>query len=291
MTRPSFAYLLSAVAAAALMIATPALADDSASQAFQDGQALLRQARFEEALATYERAAQLDAARTEYRDAAAVLRRVVQLRGQLAAEQDRALWERIARSLRGYYAMERIPDASLALDREFHQRFDTAESAELLAETLLEVGQAAEARNLLAARTDLDSRTSALVLLGIANARTGDGAAARKIAQNATLPASAGPEDRLRVARLQALAGDRSQALAMLASAFESTPPSRLEETRARVQACPDFAGLNGTGDFTKALQTASKVPESGCSTGKSCGACPNRTSCSSGASTSTENK
>lgn len=273
-----------AVGAAGLLTLATAVADDGAAQAFREGDALLQQARFEEALASYDRAAQLDGARQEYREAAAILRRVVQLRDQLADEQDPAQWERVARSLRGYYQGEGIYTASLALGRQIHERLGTAESAEMLAETQLELGQAAEARALLAGRKDLDTRPGARLLLGIALARTGENAEARSIAQAVTLPANAGAEERMRAARLQALVGDRTQALAMLAGAFEATPPSQLEAARARVKACPDFAGLNGGEEFAKVLTTQSKMAESGCSKGKTCGGCPNRTACSSAA-------
>ena len=291
MTRLGITILSAAVGVAGLLTAAPALADEGAAQAFREGKTLLQQARFEDALTAYERAAQLDAGSQEYRDATAILRRVLQLREQLAAEQDPAMWERIARSLRGYYQTEQIHAASLSLDRQIHGRLNTAESAEMLAETELDLGQAAEARALLAGRSDLDTRPSAGLLLGIALARTGEIAEAKNIAQRAALPANAGPEDRMRAARLQALVGDRAQALALLAAAFESTPPSRLEDARARVKTCPDFASVTGDGDFAKVLSTQSKVSESGCSSGKSCGACPSRTSCGSGASASSKPK
>jgi len=282
--------ILSVAIGAASFLASPAVADDAA-QAFQEGASLLQQARFEEALASYDRAAQLDAARQEYRNAAAILRRVLQLREQLASEQDPATWERIARSLRGYYQAERIHTASLALDRQFHERLNTAETAAMLAETQLELGQADEARAVLAGRQDLDTQPAARMLLGIALARIGESEAAQAIARGVPLPSDAGPDDRIRAARLQALAGDRAQAFALLSAAFESTPPSRLEDAKTRVKACPDFAALAGQGDFTKALATTSKISESGCSTGASCGACPSRTTCGGKASAAAKPK
>ncbi len=271
-----------AVVAAGLLTLSTAAADDGAAQAYREGEALLQQARFEEALASYDRAAQLDAARQEYREAAAILKRVVQLRDQLTDEPDPAQWERVARALRAYYRGEGILTASLALDRQIHERLGTAESAEMLADTQLELGQTAEARALLAGRTDLDARPGARLLLGIAQARAGATAEARAIAQGVALPADASAEDRVRAARLQAIVGDRTQALALLAAAFEATPPSQLEAARARVKACPDFAGLNGGEEFAKVLATQSKVAESGCGKAKTCGGCPNRTACSS---------
>lgn len=280
-----------AMGAASLLTFSTAVAEGGADQAFREGEAFLQQARFEEALASYDRAAQLDGARQEYREAAAILRRVVQLRNQIAEEQDPAQWERTARSLRAYYQGERIFPAALAIERQLHERVGTAESAEMLAETQLELGQATEARALLAGRTDLDARPGARLLLGIALARAGEMDEARGIAQGVTLPANAGAPDRVRAARLQALTGNRAQALALLAAAFEATPPSQLEDARARVKACPDFAGLNGGEEFAKVLTTQSKVAESGCSKGASCGGCPSRTACSSAAASTTKPK
>jgi tetratricopeptide (TPR) repeat protein len=289
MTRLGIGILSLAIGAISLF-AAPAVADDAA-QAFQEGGALLRQARFEEALVSYDRAAQLDAARQEYRDAASILRRVLQLREQLAGEQDAATWERNARALRGYYQAEQIYTASLALDRQLHERLNTAETAEMLAETQLDLGQAAEARALLEGRSDLEARPSGKLLLGIALARTGETGQAADIARRVSLPSNAGPEDRIRAARLQALAGDRAQALALLTAAFESTPPSRLEDFKTRVKACPDFAAVAEDGSFAKVLSTQSKVSESNCSKGAGCGACPSRTACGGGASATAKPK
>ncbi len=66
----------------------------------------------------------------------------------------------------------------------------------------------------------------------------------------------------------------------MLVRYCQMTPPSQLERARARIKACPDFAALASSAEFTKALATESTIKESGCSSGTGCGNCPSRTKC-----------
>ncbi len=279
----TLAVVLSALAAA------PAHADSEAAQAFERGEALLKQSQLEQAREAFERAVALDNAKQEYREAAAILRRVIQIREHLERENNQDRWVRMARSLRSYYLDKGALDEALKVDRELHRRLGTLESAAFLAQTHLELGQDQAARALLEQHEQLATLPEAQLLLGIAHARTGQHDEATRLAGQVELPQTATPDQRVLAARLHALLGDAPRALAMLTAAFEATPPSRLAAAKAAVKACPDFGQLDGEPSFARVLTTDSKVSESSCSSGSSCGACPSRSSCGKTSSAASE--
>ena len=129
-----------------------------------------------------------------------------------------------------------------------------------------------------------------MLQLGIALSRLKRIDEAKEIAKHCRVPMASPWGLLYDSARLQSLLGDSTQALALLRLCFESTPPSRLAAVKQSVKAGRDFDSLKGAKDFGAVLQTASKVSESACSGGTSCGSCPNRASCGSG-ETKSENK
>ena len=86
------------------------------------------------------------------------------------------------------------------------------------------------------------------------------------------------------MACLQAQLGREDDAAKLLTRCFESTPPSLLEATKDRARKREDLAGLATSSEHEGVWLTASKVKESSCSSGASCGACPSAKTCGSGA-------
>jgi hypothetical protein len=82
------------------------------------------------------------------------------------------------------------------------------------------------------------------------------------------------------LARLYALLGAEGAASSELALALHWTPPSRLDNVRMSVRSHADFSGVMASEAFAAALQADSKVQESACSGGSSCGSCPSRSTC-----------
>lgn len=255
---------------------------EDAAAALARGNTLLGQAAWQEAESAFAEASRLDPANATYRGELDVLRRVMKLRAEHAGTADPAQWDRTAAALRAYYYSKGIFGEALVLDREAHQRAGSPASAAFLAETLLELNRDMEAASLLAEQPAGKLSPSARMLHGIALARTGDVARARKIAAEVPLPFAATPSLLLVRARLLACIDEPAGAVDLLRKAFEGTAPSLLGPTRDRVKACSDFALLAANGAFTQVMTTASKMSESSCSKGSSCGACPSRTSCSS---------
>ncbi len=255
---------------------------EDAAQALARGNTMLAQNDWQQAEVAFAEAARLDPANAAYRGELDVLRRVMKLRTDLAGTADAAQWDRTAAALRAYYYSKGIFGEALALDREAHQRTGSPASAALLAESLLELNRDVEAASLLAQQPVARLTPSARMLHGIALARTGDIAKAKLIATEVSLPFAATPNLLMIRARLLAGTGDHAGAVKLLKQAFETTTPSLLGQTRDRVKTCSDFAALGTNSAFTQVMDTASKMSESSCSKGPSCGACPSRTACGS---------
>jgi thioredoxin-like negative regulator of GroEL len=252
-----------------------------AAESFTRGKALLAQGEFEGALKAFAEAAKADRDNTSYRDQYALLRQVTKMRSRIAKEQNAEKWQETAKALRSYYYQNEIYAEALSLDRTLHSKVGNGESAARLAETLLALNMNAEADELLGG---LDSKLvtpQARAFHGIALARMGKLDESRSVAEGSSIPDKASPQLLYSLARMRALLGDTSDALSLLTRCFESTPPSQLDTRKTKAKECTDLKALAATPDFGQVLKTQSKVKESSCSGGTSCGKCPSRTACS----------
>ena len=252
-----------------------------AAEAFSAGQILLTQGDFDGALKEFKTAARKDRDNEQYAQEYALLRQVMKLRKACAKERDAEAWEKTAGALRSYYYDHGLYLEALPLDVQRFGQVLSAESAALLAETQLMLGQNDEAVELLGGLSAEHVSARTKVLQGLAQARLGNLDEARKLVQalpNATDADGSGHYYDL--ARLQTLLGDKASALAALTRTFELTPPSQLDALKARIGKCADFAAVAGGAEFAQVLKTESKIAESKCSSGSSCGKCPNRSKC-----------
>ena len=271
------------VAVGFIAVCPPLARADSAhraADAFAQGGVLVAKGDFDAALKAYATAAKADSANQAYRQQYSLVRRVIKMRKRIEKESNPEKWVASAEALRAFYYEHGVYTEALPLDRQFHAKMNTPESAAMLAQTQIELGMDAEAAGLLSG-LDKDKITPrSQVLLGIAFARQGKLDDARRIAKDFAVPKDAKPPVLWNLARLRALVGDSSDALGLLTRCFESTPPSRLDAAKTDAKESKDFGTLLASADFAKALETKSKVKESGCSGGTSCGKCPSRASC-----------
>jgi len=261
----------------ATAVAGPA---EDAAQRYAEGQRRLAASDFEGALEAYQAAARADQANVDYQQQFAILRQVVQLRQAVAREKRAEKRDTMSRALRSFYYEHRLYAEALPLDQAQHDRVRSAESASLLAETLLEMGRDAEAEAALAPFVSLDAPLATRIFTGIAQARLGRLDQAREMANALALPETATNGQLYHAARLQALLGQPETAATLLTRAFQATAPGALAAARARAQGCPDFRSIAASAAFTAALETASRVSESKCSAMPSCGGCPQAKTC-----------
>jgi hypothetical protein len=234
------------------------------------------------ALKAFATAVQEDRSNAEYAQQYMLARRVLMLEDALTKPSDESQRLAICQSLRVFYVSHGVHRRALALDQEIFDSLRTANAAIQLAETHLALEQPAAAVRVLGELGDDQANQATQALLAVALARSGQVEEARGIAASSK-DTDAGPGTLYILARMQAAVGQEQLALATLTQCFESVPPSRLASLKSHAESCVDFASLAGTDGFAEALKTDSKVAESSCSGGSSCGSCPMRGSCSGG--------
>jgi thioredoxin-like negative regulator of GroEL len=274
------------VIAASLAFCSQLLAADAPAEAEKhhaDAVALLAQGDFPGAARALAAAAQADPEEPSYRQQAALVRSVVRLRTSLDRETNPERWRAAARALRAFYYEYKVFGEALALDEKVHRKINTAETAAALGETRLELGMNKPAAELLAGLDEQRTSERSRVLLGIALARLGRAEEARAIADTCAVPQEPTPMLCFDMARLQSLLGRDEAAAKLLTLAFEATPPSLLEATKERTRNRADLVALAASSEYEHVWLTASKVKESSCSTGTSCGACPSARTCGAG--------
>jgi len=255
---------------------------DSAEQVFANGEKLLAKADFDGALKAFAQAAKADRSKPEYLQHYAMVNQVVTLRKRLATEQDPTQWEYVARGLHAFYIGQGLYTEALPLDRQIHERLNTAYSAALLAETQLVLNRNAEAAEVLAALPAAKQTPGTRALHALALVRQDKMEAARDIAQKIELGTDAGPGMIYSVARLQAALGNADAALGLLKRCFEGVAPSQLDGFKNHARLSPEFSKLASTAAFAQVLEAKSKVAESPCSGGTRCSNCPMRGQCPS---------
>lgn len=255
---------------------------DKAAEHNAEGLELIAKGDLKGALKAYKSAAKADPKNKAYRQEFAMVRRAAAMSDFLDREEDDAEWALTAKAMRSFYRGRGAWSQVLALDRRAHERLNTPETALALAESLLETGNDAEALVLLEGLPEPALSLRSKVLWAVALAREGKPDEAKAMLTRCELPDNADAALLYDCARAYALVGDGPEALQLLTRHFESTPPSRLEARTTLAKASIDFASLAGSDAFGKVLQTKSKIKESDCSGGTSCGSCPSRGSCSS---------
>ena len=266
----------------AVLASAPAWAEptETAAKAFENGKTLLASAKFDEALQAFKTSAQADPSNLEYRQQYAMLRQVIQMRGRIQNEADADQWLSMAQALRTFYHDHGVYSESLPLDWKIHEQHLAADSAAMLAETLLALGHDSQAAEVVSNPTGADATPRAKVLLGIALARQRQVDEAKAILETTAMKVDAPPRAFYELARLRALVGDAKGSLEALTRSFERTPPGRIDAVKTEAQGCQDLSTLARSADFAEVLKTPSKVQESGCSKGPSCGKCPKRAAC-----------
>jgi tetratricopeptide (TPR) repeat protein len=239
------------------------LAQTDAATQFANGQAALSKGEFQTALAALKAATKADPENDEYFHEYALLRRVMHVRKQLKEETDAETWQKMSRALYNYYRLHKIAQEALAAARGLYDKAPSADSAALLADAQLEVGDNAAAAALLGGLAEEQRSVQTDVLRGIALARLDKAAEAKAVATKVKLPSDADGLLCFDAARLYALIGDTERAVAALTSAFEATPPYQLDTVKAEAKASPDLAALIASPSFASALETQSRAASS----------------------------
>lgn len=260
-----------------------AAAAESTGELASAGKKCLTDGDLDGAAKAYQAAARGEPENMEYRQQFSLVRQAQELQRRMETDADPERWQYAAWALHSLYVEQGAYPAALRVSQTLHGRERSAASAVMVAETALKMNKPAAAGEVLTGLDASLATPATQALLGVALGRQGKVAEAKKLAAGLELPADAGATTFFAAARLYAAAGEPAKANAALASACEATPPSRLEGFKEQARGAPEFAKLAATAEFTAALQTESKIPESRCSGGGSCAGCPNRGKCNSG--------
>ncbi len=266
----------------AVGLAAVASGADSAGKAYEEGLVALRAGQLQDALVAFTKAAKAEPENQEYREQALLVRRVIRTHELLADIEDTTKRVLFSRGLHAFYHENEAYRQALKVDRALHERLDNAESAELLARTQLALNQSAQAAEVIAGVAPADRTPALHALHALALARQGNHDAACNELSQVNVPDGPASELQFDLACTHALLGNTDAALSHLRNALEQTPPSQIERCRTQARTCADLRTARGQKAFNATLKTESKIKESDCSGGTSCGNCPSRSSCGS---------
>lgn len=268
--------------AAEVSVQTPS---DPVAQALerQVRQFIEQEQNYQAAVTAYAQAARTHPTDTYYRDQFALMRSVAKLQAGLASEPVAEKWRVSAEAVRAYLYSRGFYQAALTVDQAAYERFKDLPSAARKLETLLLVGQDAQAQEFAQSlgQVAADAAPARLqTLRAVALARSGKTAEAlAAVADVKVNPQEdcAGLFDLARVFKAAAKTDEAMQALRLF---LEHTIPTEMATSQSMITLCADFKDLQGQEPFKTVLATQSKVAQSGCSGGASCSTCALKGKC-----------
>jgi hypothetical protein len=260
-------------------------AGEGAAQApklFAEGKALLASGDFSGAFKAFAAAAKTDPSKPEYKNHAQMVKRAVSLREMVDQGEVSPKWNKMALSLHFYYHKNKVFSEALSLDKFVHSKANSADSAAMLADTYLRLNKNGDCIALLRGIDEKNKEAGNQIPLAIALARTGKGDEACSVAAAFPVADNADVGILLDYARMYALTSQHKACAATMTKCLEISPVTQQKMIWSMVKECGDFKIYKDCPDFAKVMKTKSKVAESDCSGGSSCGSCPKRSGCGS---------
>jgi hypothetical protein len=234
------------------------------------------------AMLEYASAAKANPQEVYYRQQYGILQRVAKMQSLLKTETNPEKWQSYARAIRGFFYSKGYYSVALPIDTEAAGKFNTGEYAANVLETLLLTGKKDEAAKFAADKKPADQTVRYQTLALVSEAYAGKTKEAVENLQTVKIDPKVDYESYFDYARIYNAANDKEKALSNLKVFLESTPPTEMPSARQMITRSADFASLAGSEDFKKVLATESKVAQSGCTGGSSCGSCKLKDKCSS---------
>ena len=258
------------------LLAGPALAADPAATETltpaAHAEALFKAGKILEARDAYAAAAKADPDDAALEHQSQLLSRVLELATAIQEEDVSPKWERKVYTLHGFYLSQGLAQNALDLDQAAYKRDDTAMTAGLVLESMLETGKDAGALKFAQGLREGQMNDGNRIYKNIAAARLGQKDLVKEDLDLYGTPEVADAGGHFDLARLESLMGQKEQALQSLKTAFETCPARGIPTLKTLAAASPDFKTLAGDA-FQKVLQT--KPKSSGCGDcGGGCGGC-----------------
>jgi hypothetical protein len=277
---------------ALVIIAHLAIAEQPAGTPVKDEQLLKFEAKVETlivkdnnvpaALLEYASAAKANPQVVYYRQQYAILQRVAKMQSLLKTETNAEKWKSYAKAIRGYFYSKGYYSASLPIDMEAANKFNSGEYAANALETLLLTGKKDEAAKFSSDKKPADKTVRYQTLALVSEAYAGKTKETMENLQTVKIDPKVDYESYFDYARIYNAANDKEKTFSNLKAFLESTPPTEMPSAHEMITRSADFASLSGSEDFNKVLATESKVVQSGCTGGSSCGSCKLKDKCPS---------
>ncbi len=243
---------------------------------------IVKKKEYSSALQEYASAAKANPQVPYYRDQYAILQRVIKLKKLLAEETNAEKWKSYAVAVRAYYYGKGYYSESLEIDMAAAARFDTVDFAANVLETLLLTGKNEEAAKFAASKNFTEKPVRYKTLEAVILARTGKTEDALNAIKAIPLEPKANAMSYFDLARVYSAAGDKEKALSNLKVLMEHTVPSEQPIIQSMIQRSAEYVPLQNTEELKAVLAAQSKIIQSGCTGGSSCGSCSMKDKCAS---------
>lgn len=199
-------------------------------------------------------------------------RQLAKLQAQASDSSDPKKQVKAAWKLHLFYLHRDRVDLAEKLDRKVFDDVKNAQTAAMLAQSLMLKGKAAEALKVLQSIEDPGENLDYQIQLGLALARTGAEDPAKKIAEALQEQEKLTPDQARDMALLFAKTGFDEKSAEILVSLFESLEPEDLDELRGSLLEQDEWKFLKEDPVYAKALTATAK--NKGC--GSDCSTCAN---------------
>lgn len=240
---------------------------------------------YKAAVLAYAKAARANPTEQHYRNQFALARSVAKMEAAMAKEPVAAKWKGYAEAVRTYLYGKGCYQAALAVDQAAWEKFKNAATGVLKIETLLLIGQEAQAKEVAATVTKAEPETVPArwqTLQPVLLAHTNQVDQALAAVADITIDPKQDPTCLFDLARIYKAANKTDEALGTLRLFLEHTIPTEMATSRNMIALCADFQDLKDQDAFKTVLATESKIAQSDCTGGSSCSSCSLRGKCSS---------
>ena len=251
---------------------------------------ITEQGDYDAALKVYALAARNNTSQTYYKDQYAILRRVIKMKRAMESfngqdtlsDSDMTKWGSYYKAVRGYYYDHGFYGESINLDKMASEKLKTEESTINYFESLVVLNNTQKAQELIANSSAANVNPELAVLKALMQVRTKDDLDNNiEEIENKLSPKDA-PRSFVYLACIYQLKGNTDKACKSIITALENTIPTQISMTRKLIESMGEFKTLTQNDKYLAAIETESKVYQSGCTGGSSCNSCSLKDTCSS---------
>jgi tetratricopeptide (TPR) repeat protein len=253
--------------------------------------AILEQGDYNKALKLFATAAREQTDQPYYKEQYAILRRVIKMKRAMQAEQmqkelseaELKKWNSYYSAVRAYYYDQGLYSESIELDKTASEKLGTDQSIINYLETLAVLDKVQQAEQFISTSSEsVKDKTEFVILESLFKQRAGNAVNIQELDIKASKAAKDAPRAFVYLACIYQLQDNQNKALQSIVKALENTPPTQITMTRKLITNMKEFNEILKTDKYQRAMETESKIYQSGCTGGSSCNSCSLRETCPS---------